>query len=69
MGYGRAQAVRRKALRGAWAWLALGLLIPVLALYGAYIGYSHRAEAPRHAWTLVVLGVAIFAIRLALYVR
>ena len=68
MSYGRAEAVRRRALRGAWAWLALGLLIPVTALYAAYIGWSHIAEAPRQGWALVVLGVAVFAVRLALYV-
>lgn len=67
MSYGRAEAVRRRSLRGAWGWLAAGLLIPVLALYGAYIGWGHRNSAPRQGYTLVVLGFAVFAIRVALY--
>lgn len=64
----RTEALQRRDLRRAWLLLALGLLIPLIALWGAYDGWMARKASPRLGWTIVVLGVAIFAVRLALYV-
>jgi FtsH-binding integral membrane protein len=64
----RTEALQRRDLRRAWLLLALGLLIPLIALWGAYEGWTARKASPRLAWTIVALGVVIFAVRLALFV-
>ncbi len=38
-----------------------------LALWAAWDGWSARQASPRLGWAIVVLGVAIFAVRLAMY--
>jgi hypothetical protein len=63
----RTAALQRRNLRNAWLCMLLGLLIPLLALLGAYLGWQVRETAPRTAWTLVGVGIAIFVVRLALY--
>jgi hypothetical protein len=63
----RREALLRRDLRRGWALLALGLLIPFLALGSAYIGFGLRRETPRPAWAMLTLGVAVFTARAALY--
>ena len=64
----REQALRRRALKQAWGWLLLGLIVPFAALVAVHTGYAHRAANPRQGLALIALGVAVFSIRLALYV-
>ena len=63
----RDEALRRRAFKHAWGWLLAGLVVPLLALIAVHTGWVHRAASPRQGWALVVLGLAIFTIRLALY--
>ncbi len=63
----RTEALQRRDLRRAWILLALGLIVPFLALWAAWDGWSARQASPRLGWAIVVLGVAIFAVRLAMY--
>jgi hypothetical protein len=64
----REEALRRRALRQAWGWLLFGLLVPFAALVAVHTGYVHRAASPRQGLALMALGVAVFTIRLALFV-
>lgn len=65
-GTSRRELLARRELRHAWLWLLGGVLIPPFALRAAYTGWVLRAVVSRrHALALVVLGVAVFVVRLA----
>jgi hypothetical protein len=54
-------------LKRGWGLIAAGLLFPVLALGGAGVGWIVRRRDARHGWALLALGVAVFALRVGLY--
>lgn len=65
----RSELVRRRSLRNGWLLVGIGLLIPVVALIGAYTGWSwRRAEGGGHL-ALIVTGVGVFVVRLALWLN
>lgn len=65
----RTELVRRRSLRNGWLLVGVGLLIPVVALIGAFIGWSwRRAEGGGHL-ALIVTGVGVFGVRLALWLN
>ena len=62
----RAELLRRRSLRRAWLCVAVGVLIPFVALIGARIGWSwHRAEGGGQL-PLVIGGSAVFIARITL---
>jgi hypothetical protein len=63
----RQEALQRRALKQAWGCVALGLLIPMIALLAVYNGWSLRDSRPGHAWPLIGVGLTVFTVRLALY--
>jgi hypothetical protein len=63
----RQEALRRRRVRDGWILVAVGLLIPFLALWGAVHGWGVREDSPRMGWSLLVAGVAVFTVRMALW--
>ena len=47
--------------------LVVGLLIPLLLLYSAFVGFQARRAAPREAWPMLVIAITAFVARAALY--
>ena len=64
---GREEALRRRHVRNGWIFVAFGVLVPFVALWGAVHGWGVREQAPRAGWSLLVAGVAVFAVRMALW--
>lgn len=65
----RSALVRQRSLRNGWLLVGVGLLIPVLALGGAYIGWSwRRAEGGGHV-ALIAMGIGVFVVRLVLWLN
>ena len=54
-------------LKRGWGLVLAGLLFPVLALGGAGIGWNVRRRDPEMGWAMLALGVAVFALRAAVY--
>ena len=63
----RSEALQRRTIRNAWLCMLVGLIIPFIALWGAVMGWQVRPAAPRAGWSLVVVGVTIFVVRMAIY--
>ena len=63
----RREALLRRELRRGWIVLVVGLLIPFLLLWSAYIGYQARRDVPREAWPMLVIALTAFVARFALY--
>jgi hypothetical protein len=63
----RAELIRQRSLRSAWIFVAIGLLIPVVALLGACIGWSWRRTEGGGHLPLIAIGVTIFVVRLVLW--
>ena len=64
---GREEALRRRHVRNGWIFVAFGVLVPFVALWGAIHGWGVREEAPRAGWSLLVAGVTVFTVRMALW--
>jgi len=65
---GRLSLGRRHLLRTGWGLVALGVLVPVLALLGAVIGAVLTYGARRRAnAALALVGLGVFAVRLVLW--
>ena len=64
---GREAALRRRNVRNGWIFVAFGLLIPFVALWGAIHGWNLREESPLAGWSLLVAGVTVFTVRMALW--
>lgn len=64
---GREEALRRRHVRNGWIFVAFGLLVPFVALWGAVHGWGVREQAPRAGWSLLVAGVTVFTVRMALW--
>jgi hypothetical protein len=64
----REAALRRRDIRNGWIFVAVGLLIPFIALWGAWNGWTLREHAPRTGWSLLISGVAVFTVRLGLWI-
>jgi hypothetical protein len=63
----RSELVRQRSLRTGWILVGVGLLIPFLALGGAYIGWSwRRAEGGGHL-ALIATGIGVFVVRFTLW--
>ena len=63
----RSALVERKLVRQGWLVLVLGLVVPFLGLWAAANGRRLLRTGNPHGLPLVVLGLAVFAVRLALY--
>jgi hypothetical protein len=63
----RSDVLPSAALKRGWALVALGALVPFLALWGAYYGIALRRERRTQGTLLAVTGGAVFIVRLALY--
>lgn len=57
----------RRAVRMAWIALALGVIVPVVALWAAWSGWNLRQVGHPHGSALLVLGLVVFLVRLALF--
>lgn len=55
------------AARNGWIFVAFGVLVPFVALWGAVHGWGVREESPRAGWSLLVAGVTVFTVRLAFW--
>ena len=64
---GRDEALRRRRVRNGWIFVAFGVLVPFVALWGAAHGWGVREASPRAGWSLLVAGVTVFTVRLALW--
>lgn len=63
----RSDLLRQRDLRVGWACLAVGLVIPPIALWGVQIGWVNRHRSRAAATALILLGVGIFAVRFGVY--
>ena len=63
----RQALLRRRSLRSGWLMVAVGVLVPVLALWGGVVGWRMRHVVPTQGWALAGIGTAVFAVRLALW--
>ncbi len=64
----RVELVRRRALQGGWGCVVLGLLIPVIALRGVYVGVTWRRNDGGGQLALIATGAVVFVGRLALWI-
>ncbi len=64
----RQELLRRRAMRNGWLCVAIGLIVPFLALGGAWVGWSAR-HVDRRGVLLAVTGVGVFVVRLALWMN
>lgn len=64
---GRDEALRRRHVRNGWLLVAIGLLVPFLALLGAIHGWGVRERSPAAGWSLLVAGVTVFTVRMVLW--
>lgn len=55
----------RRAVRGAWIAIAVGVIVPVIALWGAVQGWHLRRVGHPHGALLLALGATVFLARLA----
>ncbi len=61
----RGELLQRKALRNGWLLNLGGLLFPLLALGGAYIGFQAARGGRRElGLAMAAVGLAIFSLRL-----
>ena len=65
--YANMQAVQRRVARDGWLLLLVGLLIPVFALFAAFYGWQLRDADRRAAMILVPAGIAVFVVRMVLW--
>jgi hypothetical protein len=63
----RSALIERKLVRQGWLVVVLGFVVPVLGLWAAANGRRLLRAGNPHGWPLVVLGLAVFAVRLGLY--
>jgi hypothetical protein len=68
IGRPRAELLRTRSLRQAWFLVAVGLLIPVLAIVGARTGYRLRRNESGGHMILILAGTTVFVVRLTLWV-
>ena len=67
IGRPRSELLRTRSLRQAWFLVALGLLIPFLALFGARNGYRLRRDENGGHMVLILAGTTVFIGRLAFW--
>lgn len=65
----RGQLVLRRSTRTAWMYVVVGVAVPVLAFVGAYCGWHLLRAGRRSGLPLVLVGGAVFALRLALWIH
>ena len=64
----RKELQQKKLVRSGWLALAVGLVVPFFALGAALVGLElSRAGLRTPGRVLIVAGLAIFAVRFALY--
>lgn len=64
---GREELVaRRWTLRG-WGLVLLGLVVPVVALFGASVGWYLRDRRDWRRYALIAAGLTVFAVRMSLW--
>jgi hypothetical protein len=67
IGRPRSELLRTRSLRQAWFLVALGLLIPVLAILGARTGYRLRKDENGGQMALILAGTTVFVGRLTIW--
>lgn len=55
----------RRAVRGAWIAIAVGVIVPVVALWGAVQGWHLRRIGHPHGSILLAIGATVFFARIA----
>lgn len=64
----REQLVLRRYRNVGWLWVVAGVIVPFLAAWGAYRGFRlWRMGRPTDGLPLLMVGAALFALRLGLY--
>jgi hypothetical protein len=64
----REELLRARGIRRAWIYIAIGLLVPIVALLGSYTGWTVRQADGGGQLALILAGVTVFVVRLGLYV-
>jgi hypothetical protein len=67
IGRPRAELLQRRVARDGWLLLLVGLLLPVFALFAAVHGWRLRDADRRAAMILVPAGIAVFVVRMVLW--
>lgn len=67
VGEPRADLLRQKTLRMGWVLVGVGLVLPILALAGAVSGWQVRRRDGGGQLALIITGIAVFAIRLTMW--
>jgi hypothetical protein len=63
----RAELVRRRYAKTGWIIVGIGVIVPVLAAVGAYRGWRLMRLDRRSGLPLLLVGGAVFVVRLALW--
>jgi hypothetical protein len=66
----RADLLDDRAVKSGWLMVAIGVLVPLLALGGVFYGVQAARNGRRQAgYTLIFVGLLVFTVRMALYLR
>jgi hypothetical protein len=63
----RVALLRQRSIRTAWACVAVGLLIPFVALWGLRVGWSWRRADGGGQLALIACSLGVFAVRMTLW--